>query len=200
MKVVIVLILSYLIGSIPTAYLIIKKTKKIDIREIGSGNVGATNAIRAGGIWIGILTFVIDFLKGAIPVFFVKNFFDIPTLYFILPLTTIFVVGGHIFSVFLNFTGGKGVATAAGAMTIISPLIFLICIVFFIIVFLLTKIVSIGSITASIIFCSLIFLMPEFKNYPVFAKLLFLLLHIIIIYKHKSNIKKILTGNENKIL
>ncbi|MFQ3675151.1 MAG: glycerol-3-phosphate acyltransferase, partial [Endomicrobiia bacterium] len=87
MKIFIILILSYFIGSIPTAYLIIKKIKKIDIRNIGSGNVGATNATRAGGIWIGALTFVIDFLKGAIPVFFVKNYFDIPMLYFMLPLT-----------------------------------------------------------------------------------------------------------------
>ncbi len=199
MNTIIILFLSYILGSIPTAYLLVKKIKKTDIRKIGSGNVGATNAIRAGGIWIGIITFIIDFLKGAIPVIFVKQYFISDTIFYMLPLTIISVVAGHIFSVFLNFNGGKGVATTAGAIFMVSPLIFLFCILTFAILLVLTRYVSLGSICASIVFSFLIFFMPQFAKYSIISKLLFFILPVIIIYKHKNNIERILKNQENKI-
>ena len=114
---IISLILAYLIGAIPWAYILVKLFKKIDIREVGSGNVGATNAFRAGGVVVGSLVAIFDILKGAIPTFVVLKLFGPNWAVF----AALFTMLGHSFTPYLGFKGGKGVATSVGAFAVIAP-------------------------------------------------------------------------------
>ncbi|KJJ84247.1 acyl-phosphate glycerol 3-phosphate acyltransferase [Candidatus Omnitrophus magneticus] len=201
--IIISMILSYLLGSIPTGYIFAKTLKNIDIREHGSGNVGATNVFRTIGKIPGIIVFVIDFLKGflsviIIPLVIVK-IFSIHVAYeyngIFLVLCGASAIIGHIWTVFLNFKGGKGVATTAGVIGGIAPLIFISSFLVWIIVFYLWKYVSLASILAGI-------------SLPIFsviygADFYFVLFSgvfsIVGILSHRANIKRLLSGVENKI-
>ncbi len=200
MRIIFLIIFSYLFGSIPTGYLLVKKIKKTDIRKVGSGNIGATNAFRVGGKFVGIATFIIDFFKGFIPVIFTKHFIlSTDELYILEPVILLVSVLGHVTTLFLKFRGGKGVATAIGGITAISPQISLICIAVFIVTVTISKYVSLGSILSSVIFIILIFFSPQFKVYPTISKLIFISTAGLIIYRHKSNILRIINSTENKI-
>lgn len=192
MKLIITCILSYLIGSIPTAYILIKISKGIDIRKVGSGNPGATNALRTGGIFLGIFTFIFDFLKGFMPVLIAKQHFATHTVVLII----LFTVLGHITSIFLSFRGGKGVATFLGGLFAFSFKLALITLSIFLIVFILTHIVSISSIIGIL---SLIIISIVSKNFNIYTKLLLTLTGILIIYRHNSNIKRLLNKEEKKL-
>jgi glycerol-3-phosphate acyltransferase PlsY len=185
------------VGSIPTSYILGKKIKKIDIREHGSGNVGATNALRVLGTKYGIIALILDMAKGAIPVFIGKYFaFSDPWL-IIIALTAIL---GHIFTIFLNFKGGKGVATSAGVFIALAPLSVGIALVVFIITVWLTRFVSLGSILAAItLFISelIINIQNGFQAKEILV--LVFVISVFIIVKHKSNIQRLLAGNENKL-
>ncbi len=192
MNVILLLILSYFLGSIPTAYILAKSLKGVDIRKVGSGNPGATNITRIAGMGIGLLVFVIDALKGFIPVIISKNFFPIE----ILPLVMFSAISGHIVSIFLSFNGGKGVSTFFGCILGFSLNIFLVCSCVFILVLLITRWVSLSSIFSVLCFVVLVFL---FRDFDLKSKIIFLLISILMIFRHKENIKRILKFQESKI-
>jgi glycerol-3-phosphate acyltransferase PlsY len=200
-----VFLVSYLIGAIPWGYLIGKK-HGVDIRTLGSKNVGATNVTRVIGKWNGRLCFLLDFLKGFIPVLVVtvlckqgliKDVYHINQM-----LAAISAVLGHIFPVYLWFKGGKGVSTAAGAILALAPYSFVIAGLVWILVYLFSRYVSLASISAAAILpisATLIsFLKPElYYHSPYVLGFLYFLAGMTII-KHSSNIKRLLNGTENR--
>ena len=188
-----VLAVSFLIGSVPVAYLISKIFYAVDIRKHGSGNPGATNVWRTLGRKPGIITFIFDSLKGFLPVFVSKKIFNEPSS--LVPLIAGFLaIAGHIWTPFLKFKGGKGVATASGVFLGLAPLSTAICMAVFGSVLALTKYVALGSISAAISLPVLLFIFGESK--PV--KYISIVIAAIVIWRHKSNIKKIINGTENK--
>lgn len=193
MRIVVYLILSYLIGAIPFAYIISKVFKNIDIRKHGSGNPGATNVYRTVSKPLGILTFICDALKGFVPVFFVTLIN--PSSYLIVLLVALVTILGHIYTVFLNFKGGKGVATGCGIFLAINPIATLICLAVFAIILALSKYVALASIFAAITLPISLFLLDATKEILVFS----IFIAGIVIFRHMSNIKRILNGTENKI-
>lgn len=188
--IILFLLLSYIIGSIPFAYILVKLVKHQDIREYGSGNPGATNAGRILGKWGFALVFILDFLKGAVPTYVaVKYFTGMP----LMPLlTALCVILGHTYTIFLKFKGGKGVATAAGAFLALSPLSLAIALAAFLISFLITRIVSISSIIASVaLFISILIIESN-----IYLQVLTGVLMVFIIFKHRSNIVRLMHGEE----
>lgn len=188
---ILLIIAAYFIGSIPFAYIIVKLVKKIDIRTVGSGNAGATNAARVLGKWGFISVFLLDALKGFLPVFVSLHYYGQTMITLIVAAV---VVLGHTYTVFLGFKGGKGVATGAGVFLALAPAEIGIGLVVFIIVFLATKMVSAGSILASITLLIAVCLMSNW-----FAlKVLTAVIVFFVIFKHRSNIIRIIKGEENK--
>lgn len=191
MNLFLIIVFSYLIGSIPTAFILVKIFKGKDIRKVGSGNPGTTNVIRTTNVWLGLLTFIIDFLKGFIPVLVAKKYYS-EASYFAL----FFAVLGHIKPIFLRFSGGKGVATFFGALFGISQKIFFISATVFILVLLFTHIVSISSLT-SIAVCVILFLTIVKNN--IIPNIFLLLTVFMIMFRHKDNIVRLLNKQEKKI-
>ncbi len=190
---ILLIIAAYFIGSIPFAYIIVKLVKKIDIRTVGSGNAGATNAARVLGKWGFISVFLLDALKGFLPVFISLHYYGQTMITLIVAAV---VVLGHTYTVFLGFKGGKGVATGAGVFLALAPAEIGIGLVVFIIVFLATKMVSAGSILASITLLIAVCLMSNW-----FAlKVLTAVIVFFVIFKHRSNIVRIIKGEENKFV
>jgi glycerol-3-phosphate acyltransferase PlsY len=190
---------AYLIGSLPTSFIMGKVTRGLDIRQHGSGNVGATNALRVLGTKVGLFTLLVDIGKGFLTIFLARKFLpDSSNLFFIgIGLATIL---GHIFTIFLKFKGGKGVATSAGVFLALTPLAVAIALAVFVIVVAVTRYVSLGSILAA----SVLFLTELIINFTnSFSQLEFLIFVFIvalfIIIKHRSNIARLLAGNENKL-
>ena len=144
---ILLIIAAYFIGAIPFAYIIVKLVKNIDIRTVGSGNAGATNAARVLGKWGFISVFILDALKGFLPVFISYYFYGETVITLVVAAV---VVLGHTYTVFLGFKGGKGVATGAGVFLALAPIEIGIALIVFIIVFLATKMVSAGSILGSL--------------------------------------------------
>jgi len=188
----VIVIINYIIGSIPAAYIAGKVLKGIDIRQYGSGNVGATNALRVLGKGPGIAVFVADVLKGVVGVYLAKAFLTDPWLIVVASLA---VIIGHSYAIFLSFKGGRGVATGAGIILSLSPRVLLLALVLFVIIVVTTKYVSLGSITAAFSIPILMFIFGE----PVPIKLLGLTAALFVIYRHKPNIKRLLNGTESKI-
>ena len=187
------ILLSYALGSMPTAYLVAKKLRGIDIREHGSGNVGATNVMRVVGKKAGIFVLIVDFLKGFLPVMLVKWLMpQYPVLHTLIALAA---VVGHSKSVFLNFTGGKSAITGLGGIMALSPLPALFVAVLAFTVIKIKHTVSIGTITAAI-FAPVIFLLTKQPlEYTVYVTLCCL----YIIFLHRANIQRLIKGTENKI-
>ncbi|HIE36513.1 MAG TPA: glycerol-3-phosphate 1-O-acyltransferase PlsY [Candidatus Omnitrophica bacterium] len=191
---IILLLFSYLLGSIPFGFLAAYLVRKIDIRKYGSGNIGATNVFRVVGPLWGILVFIFDFLKGLFPLFLAKLFFS---GYFFI-LVGIFAILGHTYPVFLKFKGGKAVATSLGVMIGLSSIfpllgrITLISIVVWLVIFFLFRYVSLASILSGFSFFifSLIFPLP--KEVKIFSLFVFL----FILLRHKRNIKNLLQKKE----
>jgi glycerol-3-phosphate acyltransferase PlsY len=154
-------IISYIIGSFPTAYVVSKGFFGIDIRKVGSGNVGATNVIRSIGKKWGILVLIIDALKGAIPIILIKKFFGITSPY-ILIIVGISAILGHTYTIFLGFKGGKGVATSLGVMLSLTPVPILISILVFVGMLISTRYVSVGSISGAITYPLWLFIFSYF--------------------------------------
>ena len=187
-------ILAFFFSSIPFGY-VIAKLKGIDIRKYGSGNIGATNVTRVLGKKYGALVLFLDAIKGAIFVilgkFFSLNLFE-------LTIIALFAILGHMFSPFLKGKGGKGIATALGTFIVISPITTLFAILDFILVFLLTKIVSLSSLSATLLFVAIF---PVIERRSTCVKEAFFITFIVavfIFYKHKDNIKRLLKGEEYK--
>ncbi|MDD7732152.1 MAG: glycerol-3-phosphate 1-O-acyltransferase PlsY [Firmicutes bacterium] len=182
---------AYLLGSFPSGYLVGKWLANKDIRQYGSGNTGATNALRVLGPKVGLITFLLDFFKGAFPCFLALHF-HMPE--WTLALTMIAVSLGHCYSAFLGFNGGKAVATTCGIYFIMDYRILVVfAIVFFILVF-ATGYVSLGSLSSSL--AGTIFAVI-FSPYGAWVKVAFLALVTIIFYRHSSNIGRLLRGEES---
>lgn len=199
---------SYLIGAVPFGYLLGKLVKGIDIRKEGSGNIGATNVTRVLGKWWGKLCFLLDFLKGGLPVMIAMWMIArqiVPDPVGIFPSLTAFAaVCGHIFPVYLGFRGGKGVSTAAGAIFALNPLVLLGAGGVWVFLFFATRYVSLASILAALslpIFCILFnHLIPSeyWRSASRPELILFCLLAILTVVKHLSNIKRLLSGTESR--
>ena len=190
---ILLIIAAYFIGAIPFAYIIVKLVKNIDIRTVGSGNAGATNAARVLGKLDFISVFILDALKGFLPVFISYYFYGETVITLVVAAV---VVLGHTYTVFLGFKGGKGVATGAGIFLALAPIEIGIALIVFIIVFLATKMVSAGSILGSLALLISVCIMSSW-----FAlKVLTAVIVFFVIFKHRSNIVRILKGEENRFV
>ena len=175
-------------GSIPFGFILTKTFLKKDIREIGSGNIGATNALRTGNKFIGYSTLLLDVLKAVLPVIYVK--LNHPELIYIASFCAFL---GHVFPVWLKFKGGKGVATYVGILFAINIFFGLIFCVSWLIIFLISKYSSLASIIGSLIIPIYIFL-----NHQISNALFFGIMFVLIFYTHRENIKRLKNKEENK--
>lgn len=203
---IIVAIIAYLLGSISFSVIISKKMAGFDVREKGSGNAGSTNVLRTVGKKAAIITLICDILKGVIAILVailagkIMQRLDNALL---VQLAGIFVIIGHTFPVFFKFKGGKGIATSLGVLLIINWQIGLICLVFALVLMILTKMVSVGSIAAAVLFPVLVLFIKD--NYIVaessnWSYLIFsIIIAVLVIFNHRGNLKRILNGSENKI-
>jgi acyl phosphate:glycerol-3-phosphate acyltransferase len=198
LPVISILVIAYLLGSIPFGYLLVRIFRKEDIRATGSGNIGATNVVRSGAKGLGILTLVLDLAKGFIAVKIAQHCMP-GTPGFPSDLmvgAAVLAVVGHVFPVWLGFRGGKGVATALGVFLALAPLVALGAVVVFALLVLTTRIVSLASIAATILVPVLaLVLMPD--RSPVFVSGIFFLA-LLIIVKHHANIGRLMQGTESK--
>lgn len=203
MKELLLIVLAYLIGSIPTALIISKKFFGIDIRDYGSGNMGATNTFRVLGSKYGTIVMIIDVLKGAVAVGlfnFLPYYFgsenELQRTNFIIGLGLAAVLG-HIFPIFANFKGGKGVATLFGMLLAVQPVVAICCVGVFLLVLYLTRYVSLSSILAALFLpiCVLWIWNEHEILYRVFA----LLVAVMVIFTHQKNIIRILRGVESRV-
>ena len=205
---IIVSIIAYLLGSISFSVIFSKKLAGFDVREKGSGNAGTTNVLRTVGKKAAALTLLCDCLKGVFAVlvaFIAGKIVKDTDSSLLVQLAGIFVVLGHTFPVFFKFKGGKGVATSLGVLLITNWQIGLICLVFAIVLMALTRMVSLGSCAAAVLFPVLTLfinqhytVLTEGKNGKVYF-IYSVILAIIVLYNHRSNIKRILNGTENKL-
>jgi acyl phosphate:glycerol-3-phosphate acyltransferase len=182
--------IAYLAGSAPFGLLLAKAAGAGDVRRIGSGNIGATNVLRTGRKGLALATLGLDMLKGALPVWLGYRYFG-PDLAVIAGLGA---VVGHCFPVWLGFRGGKGVATAAGVMAALTPLVALIVVALFVVLVLLTRYVSLASILAAVAAGPVAFWLGHFQ-----AGELYLALALLIVLKHAGNIRRLLTGTESRL-
>ena len=188
MELILVILVSYLLGSIPFGLILTKVFLKKDIREIGSGNIGATNVLRTGNKLIGYLTLILDVLKAVIPVLYIK--FNFPDLVYISSLSAFI---GHVFPIWLKFKGGKGVATYVGILFSINYFFGIIFIVSWLIIFFISKYSSLGSILSSLIIPIFIFLNSSYEN-----QYFFIIMFVLILYTHRENVKRLINKEESK--
>ena len=188
MEYLIVGIAAYLMGSIPFGLILTKIFLKKDIRDIGSGNIGATNVLRTGNKLIGYLTLALDIIKAIIPVIYVK--INFPELIYIASLCAFL---GHVFPIWLKFRGGKGVATYVGILFSINILIGIVFITCWAIIFLISKYSSLSSIIASLSIP--IYLMIADNNYSI---IFFIIMFVLIFFTHRENIKRLKNKEESK--
>ena len=194
MYTILFIIIAYLLGSIPSALIVGKISKKSDIRNHGSGNLGATNAFRVLGTKAGIIVTLADILKGTIATLVplvVALYVDIDVSRLLVGL---FAVVGHTFPLFANFKGGKAVATSAGIILGVNPIMFLIVLGTFIIILYLTKYVSLSSMLTGIIASIVAYFIAD-----LFLFFVILILTLFICIRHKDNIKRIINKTEPKI-
>ena len=201
---IIVGIVAYLIGSISFSVIISKKMAGFDVREKGSGNAGATNMLRSVGKKAAILTLLGDALKGVVAILFaiiVGAIAKSADKSLLVQIAGILVVVGHTFPIFFGFKGGKGVATSLGVLLMTNWKIGLICLVFALVLMAVTRMVSLGSIGAAVLFPVLVlfihtnFTISEGSSYFVYS----VILAAIVIFNHRANVQRILNGTENKL-
>ena len=187
--IVALIILSYVIGSIPSGLIVGKAIYHKDLRRYGSGNIGATNALRVLGRKAGALVFMLDFFKGELAIVLGMHFLGEPVG---AVLCGLFAILGHMHSIFLQLQGGKGVATSLGVLSILMPKVAIAAVIIWGAVVFATRYVSLGSITAAII--TPIF--AAFLNYNIYYILLALVAMAFVIIKHKDNIARLKKGRE----
>ena len=199
---------AYLIGSINFSILISKKVAGFDLRKKGSGNAGSTNVLRTVGKGAAAITLILDILKGVVVIYLAILFGNIISAVANVPIDKsilvqvagIFVILGHTFPIYFGFKGGKGVATALGILITTNYQIGLICLVFALVLIALIRMVSVGSLAAAILFPVLtLFLGKENFIVPGNYFINSVLLALIILFNHRSNIKRLINGTENKI-
>lgn len=213
LNLLVIIVLSYLVGSIPSGMIIARKFGNINIKEHGSGNVGGTNVFRVMGWKFGVSVILLDALKGAIAVIFISRLywgsfpfpnqtpFDDFTLVQIIAGIT--AVIGHIWTIFADFKGGKGIATGLGVLITIITLDIALALAIFVIVVSLSKYISLGSISAAVSIPIIMIVREnifgvDIQGYHTILPFV-ILLAIMVIYTHRSNIIRLLNGNENQI-
>lgn len=196
-----VILLAYILGSIPTAVWVGKKFYNKDIREFGSGNAGATNTFRVLGKKAGIPVLIFDVLKGWFSVYVLSHSLELDTMtnsfINIQILLGVAAIVGHIFPIFANFKGGKGVATTLGVVIALDPISAFSCMGVFVIVLLISRIVSVSSMIAAISFP--LFVIFVYKS-PYYSLVIFsIVMSLLIIVTHKKNIIRLINGEESKV-
>ena len=205
---IIVAIVAYLLGSISFSVIISKKMSGFDVREKGSGNAGSTNVLRTVGKKAAIITLICDVLKGVIAIliaFLVGKMVSGLDNALLIQLAGVFVILGHTFPVFFRFRGGKGVATALGVLLMTNWQVGLICLVFALILIALTRMVSVGSIAAAILFPVLVLFIDQ--NYIVSTSgwdnwsyfIYSVIVALLVIFNHRENLKRLFSGTESTI-
>ena len=204
---IIMAIIAYLIGSINFSVIISKKVAGFDVREKGSGNAGTTNMLRSVGKKAAVITLICDILKGVVSIGIAILLGNIPDLNkeLLVQIAGVSVILGHTFPIFFGFKGGKGVATSLGVLLLSNWQIGLICLVFALVLMILTRMVSVGSCAAAVLFPVLTLFINE--NYTVLTEgktgsvyfIYSVILAVIVLFNHRSNIKRILNGTENKV-
>lgn len=200
---ILIAIIAYLIGSVNFSVILSRKMAGFDVREKGSGNAGTTNMLRSVGKKAAALTLVCDILKGVIAIGFailIGFIFNAQDKAILVQIAGVAVVIGHTFPIFFGFKGGKGVATSLGVLIMSNWQIGLICLAVAIVLIILTKMVSVGSCIAAILYPILTifnhnYIVTEGSSYIAYS----IILAVIILFNHRSNIKRIFTGTENKI-
>jgi glycerol-3-phosphate acyltransferase PlsY len=192
------LAMAYLLGSIPFGYLLVRFFRKEDIRATGSGNIGATNVVRAGGKGLGLLTLLLDALKGyvavAIAMHLAPNTIHGPSNLAV--AAGVVAVLGHVFPVWLSFRGGKGIATALGVFLALVPWVALAAVCLFILVVATTRFVSLGSVLAAVSIPLFALLLVPHRSAALLAGLS--LISLVSIFKHRANIVRLLHGTESR--
>jgi len=201
MKEVILIVIAYLIGSIPTALIISRKFFGVDIRDYGSGNMGATNTFRVLGSRYGTIVMILDMMKGMAAVMlynFLPYYFhnELERTNFMIGLGLSAVIG-HIFPVFAGFRGGKGVATLFGMILAVQPIVAVSCVGVFILVLYLTRYVSLSSILAAL--CLPICVLWIWNEHEVMYRVFAILVAALVVFTHQKNIGRILRGVESRI-
>ena len=188
LEIILIILISYLFGSIPFGLILTKIFIGKDIRNIGSGNIGATNVLRSGNKLVGYLTLILDILKAVIPILFIKFYYS-DQLY----LASLSVFIGHVFPVWLKFRGGKGVATYVGILFCLNYLSGLVFCIIWLLIFFIFKYSSLSSMTSS--FC-----IPIFQYYFISDPLyyFYFIMFIMIFYTHRENIKRLINKTESK--
>ena len=205
---IVMLLIAYVIGSINFSVIFSKKFAGFDVREKGSGNAGSTNMLRSVGKGAAALTLICDILKGVVAIsiaIILGNMFKDTNKELLVQIAGIAVIIGHTFPIFFGFKGGKGVATSLGILLMSNWQIGLICLVFALILMILTRMVSLGSCAAAVLFPVLTLFIND--NYTVLTEgkngttyfIYSLILAIIVLFNHRSNIKRILNGTENRL-
>ena len=205
---IIMAIIAYLIGSVNFSILISKKKAGFDIREKGSGNAGTTNMLRSVGKGAALITLILDILKGVVTVliaifysFILYKAFDVNlNSALLVQIAGIFVILGHTFPIYFGFKGGKGVATTLGILLVTNWHVGLICLVFALVLIVITKMVSVGALGAAILFPVLTIFSDQITfikpgSYIIYS----IVIAIIVCYNHRTNIQRLLNGTENKI-
>ena len=201
---VITAIIAYLIGSVNFSVILSKKMAGFDVREKGSGNAGTTNMLRSVGKKAAALTLICDVLKGVVAILiamFIGWAFKVENQALLVQIAGIAVVLGHTFPIFFGFKGGKGVATSLGILIMSNWQIGLICLVFGVLLIALTRMVSLGSCAAAVLFPVLTlfitdnYIVSQGSGYLIYS----IILAVIVLFNHRSNIKRIMNGTENRI-
>jgi acyl phosphate:glycerol-3-phosphate acyltransferase len=192
--------IAYLLGSIPFGYLLVMAFRNEDIRNTGSGNIGATNVIRSGSKLLGILTLILDVLKGFVAVFLAQHIaapLGAPQVHDVVVAAAVAAVLGHVFPIWLRFRGGKGVATALGVFLALVPMttvLYLLAV--FLVIVLFTRYVSLASIVAAAAFPFFALPIAAIRTPIVITG--YILIPLIVILKHHQNIRRLLAGTENR--
>ena len=188
MELFIIIFCSYLIGSIPFGFILTKFFLKKDIRNIGSGNIGATNALRTGNKLLGYSTLVLDILKAVLPLLIIKNYF---TDYIFISCLSVFL--GHIFPIWLKFKGGKGVATYVGMLFCLNYFLGFVFVGIWFLIYLVFEFSSLSSLIASLTIPIYQFYYNEEQNYYFY-----IIMFILIFFTHRENIKRLINKTESK--
>ncbi|HKJ04113.1 MAG TPA: glycerol-3-phosphate 1-O-acyltransferase PlsY [Geopsychrobacteraceae bacterium] len=192
MTVFLMILAAYLIGAIPTGIILTKLAGAEDIRQSGSGNIGATNVYRVAGRTLGVVTLVGDCLKGALPLIVAIQLFPLTDITVALIALAAFI--GHCYPVYLGFKGGKGVATALGIFLILSPLSILFALILFVLVLWKWRHISLASISAAAVMPALVIALEH--SWPLFTTTL--IIAGIVIWRHRANIDRLRSGTESR--
>lgn len=192
MDYLIITIFGYLIGSIPNGLIIGKWLYDVDLRQFGSKNIGATNAFRTLGLWPAVWVFLTDAAKGVIAVYIANYVLDTPVA---LLVGGIAAIAGHNWSIFLKFTGGRGVATGLGVIAVLVPKVTILIFLIWVIIVYITRYVSLASIVAAVLVPIFMFLMGERLEFLYFG----IIAALFVVIRHKPNIERLLKGQELKI-